>query len=355
VTFGALALFESFGVRVQVAAWLMLALYLLFLDLDGPLAYVAVAIAALWSNLHGSAMLAPVIATVAALGALADPQETAATRKRLLLIALLSAVAICANPFGWDLPRYALMLFASPIKAYITEWKPTDLFDSAFTSGALPLLLLALVSFGVRRPRLRDWAVVAAFVWLQFSAARNVALFGIVGIVYVAPALSRAFPFFAPPPPEDARTSRRVNAFFAVLSLALAMVVSYGLLTSTERSRENLARAAIGSIATLPGQRRVYCADFAWCSLAIGAPNASLFLDGRADPYPEDVWNDYVTLTRGAPGWKEVVARRGIDTMVVKRDSAINRVVALDGSWRKTFEDTTYRVWASRVAPSLAE
>jgi hypothetical protein len=89
----------------------------------------------------------------------------------------------------------------------------------------------------------------------------------------------------------------------------------------------------------------VYCADFAWCSLAVGKPNVSVFLDGRADPYPIAVWDDFLTILRPEPLWQSTVKKHGIDTLVVARDSDLDQVVARTPGWRQTYVDKKYRVW----------
>ena len=130
------------------------------------------------------------------------------------------------------------------------------------------------------------------------------------------------------------------------IACVLAAVVCFGLLASEERKLDNVGQRAVASIATLPGMRHVYCGDFAWCSLAVGMPNASVFLDGRADPYPIAVWDDFITILRPSKAWRETIAKRGIDTLVVARDSDLDQVVAKSRGWRQSFVDKRYRVWA---------
>jgi hypothetical protein len=347
--FAGVALFSSFGVRVQVAAWPLLAAFLFFLDIDGPWAFAALGVAALWSNVHASAMLAPIIAGLAAAGAFVDERGFSPNVRRLTIIALACVAAICCNPFGWDLPIYALSLFGSPIKHYITEWKPTELGDTSFAAGAFPLLLIALVFFAENgKRRLRDLLVVAAFAFLVMSAARNIALFGIVGLAYVAPALTRSTKLFGlEKPSTDARAERIARYAMPAISCVLAVVVAIGLLENQDRTEDNIGQHAIASIAQLPGERHVYCADFAWCSLAVGMPRASVFLDGRADPYPIAVWDDFLKILRPERDWQQTIARRGIDTLVVSRDSNLDQVVARSAGWHQSYVDKHYRVWAA--------
>ncbi len=339
------ALFASFGVRAQVVAWPLVALFLYLLDLESPLAYVAVAVAALWSNVHASAMLAPVLAAAAAVGTLIDEGPRSANVRRRATIAAFCALAICCNPFGFRLPLYAIGLFSSPFKAAISEWKPTDLGDASFAIGALPLLLVAFIWVaGPSARRARDTIVLAAFAYLLLAATRNVAIFGIASLPLVASALSRRVAVFARMD-GDALPAGPARFVLPAFAAVLALVVGVGLLRSEARRDDGVAIRAMASVATLPGERRVFCADFAWCGLAVGDPHASVFLDGRADPYPERVWDDYLTVARLHAAWRTTLDAHGVDTIVTARDSALDDALSRVRGWQTSYADRRYRVW----------
>jgi len=342
-----IGLFASFGVRVQVVAWPLLALYLLLLDAEGPWAFAAIVVAALWSNLHASAMLAPVLAAVATLGTAVDERGVTLPVRRMLAITGGSAIALCCNPFGWDLPLYALTLFSSPIREQISEWQPTVLSDVSFAAGALPLLLIGLLFFADRGGRrVRDLLLLGATTYLMLGAVRNIAVFCLVAVPLVAPALTRGMRLFAPDgrrPTE--RSERAARVALPAISAMLAIVVAIGLLRSTERARDRLGARAIASLASLPGDRRLFCADFAWCGLALGAPHVRVFLDGRADPYPLAVWTDFDKIARLRSDWRAALRRYDVDTLLVERDSPLDQAVTLTRAWRATYRDAHFAVW----------
>lgn len=345
--FAGVGLFQSFGVRVQVVAWPLLALYLLLLDIDGPWAFAAIGVAALWSNVHASAMLAPVLALLAVAGAAVDERGFTANVRRRTIIAFGSAVAICCNPFGWGLPRYALGLFASPIRAQISEWRSPDLGDFSFAFGALPLLIFALVYFANRdNRRTRDLLVLGAFAFLVLGVVRNVALFGLVALPLIAPALTRNVRLFANDgAPSEPRTERVARFALPAISAVLAIVVAIGLLRNDVRHTDGLASRAVASVESLPGERRLFCADFAWCGLAVGVPHVRVFLDGRADPYPLRVWTAFDSIARLRPDWRASLSKYGVDTIVVGKDAPLDEALALAGTWRISYADKKFRVW----------
>lgn len=344
-TFAGIALFASFGVRAQVLGWPLLALFVMLLDVESPLAYAALGVAALWSNLHASALLAPALAAAAAAGTAFDEGLRGPNVRRRATIALGSLAAICCNPFGWGLPRYALGVFSAPFKSAISEWKPTDLGDSSFAFGALPLLLIALVyAAGPSARRARDTIVLIVFAYLVLAATRNVAIFGIVAAPLAAAALSRNVAFFARTP-RDAVADRTTRYGLPAVMAVLAAVLTVALLRGAARTSDSVAARAIAFVTAGPAHHRLFCADFAWCGLAVGSGTTRVFLDGRADPYPAAVWKDYLAVARLRPEWRRILGRDRVDAIVVAKDSVFDQVLERTPPWRLAYGDATYRVY----------
>ena len=347
VALAGMGLFESFGVRAQVVAWPCLALFLYVLEREGRARWLCVAVAAVWSNLHASAMLAPVFGGLFALAALAEDRAwTARVRERTLLAAAL-AIAICCNPFGWGLPLYALSLFGSPIKHFISEWKVTDLDDTSFVTGALPILI-ALVAYGVARTRASwDWLCVIAASFLLLMGARNIAIYGLIAGAPLAQRLSEllAATRFGRPSSPSAQSERLGRIALVALSGGFAAIVAVALLRNHEaRTAESLPRAAVARLAAQPGEHRLLCRDFAWCSLALDYPRLSVFLDGRADPFPPAVWNDYAAVAHLEPGWREVLKRYRVDAVLADSGGTLDQALSLTG-WRQAFRDDEFHLW----------
>jgi len=352
-TLAGLAMFESFGVRAQVAVWPLLAAFMLLLDIDGPWAYAAAAVAMVWSNWHASAMLAPIVAAIYAAGSTLDERGFGTRSRRTATIAALCVAAICCNPLGWDLPRYALGWFGNPTTAYISEWKVPDFDDAAFMVGALPLLLLAIVFGGRGISRATsDWywrnlLILGTFTFLLLSAARNVAVFSIVALPIVSTALSQ----WLERQPESRRAGlARAAAYVLPLGAFFVAIFVCVRLTLAAPPNTNLANAPLAAVAKMPGERAIFCADFAWCSLALGVPNERVFLDGRADPYPPPVWQEMSAITGLEPGWRQVLDRRGINTIVAGRYSPLDQALGLTRGWRLAYVDASYVLYVRTAA-----
>jgi hypothetical protein len=316
------AMSQSFGVRVQVVGWAMLAAFLLALELPGRLRWTAILIAALWANVHASAVLAPVLAAVAAAGSAAQGDRRGIVRDGAL--ALCSAIAVCATPLGTRLPLYALQLTHSPIRHWIHEWRPTGFADLGFALGALPLI--ALAAFAVPRSW-RTMAIAAPFVYLIFVAVRNVPLAAIAFAPLAAVALTALLPSLARLRPIRSRAPAAAAAAAAFLTVGAANAIA------ARGVHDERPLIAIARLAALPGRHRLLCEDFAWCGPAVDTGRVSVFLDGRADPFPPAVWTQYDTVIHVRKGWRLIVRRYGVDALLARRDGPLDRAARRDG-WR---------------------
>jgi hypothetical protein len=343
----ALAMIQSFGARAQVLGWMCLAVVVSLLELDGPWAWAAVPATVAWANLHASVFLSPAVAGLFAVAALLRDRRWSRDAGRRVMLAAACGAATLATPLGLDLPRYAAGLLASPIRASISEWGATSMTSAAFILAALPLLLI-LGAFGMRAS-LRDRLLAAAFTVVLFTAVRNVPVFALVvaPVALTALAAARA-PRSAPKRPGSALGWVTVGAVACVCALMpalawrIAPAAESGL--PIEPARALLAQAR--------SQPRVFCEDFAWCSLFLREPGAARFyMDGRCDPYPAPMWRDYREVMDGNRRWAAILARERVDAVLVRRDGALDSLLAeRPKTWRRLASDRLARLY---VKPAL--
>ncbi len=329
-----LATLQSFGVRAQVVAWAGISFALWLVEREDVWSYAVIPLTVIWANLHASVFLVPVVAGIAAFAIVVRERRWSPAVRRAVTIAVASCIATLATPLGVALPRYALMLLASPIRHSINEWGPTSAANAAFVLGALPLILI-LAFFGARTS-LRDRLVVATFLIALFGAIRNVPIFAFA----VAPLALGGVP--------RRSVARAHGASWATLATTAAAAALLGTLAwrigpaQGDPLPSGPARALLATT-TAP---RVFCEDFAWCSLFLGAPGGvRVFLDGRCDPYPESVWRDYRTLLDANTGWSSVLAAHRVDAVLTRRDGALDSLLAGNGGWRAVASDRRSRLY----------
>jgi hypothetical protein len=351
----ALAMIQSFGARAQVLGWLGVGTVVWLLEMDGPWAWAAVPATALWANLHASVFLSPAIAVLFALAALLRDRRFSHDVLRRAALAATCGAATLATPLGIDLPRYAAGLLASPIRQSISEWAATSIASPAFALGALPLLVV-LAAFGVRAS-LRERLVAVAFTVLLFTAVRNVPVFALTVAPVAVGALVAARGTRSAPPPTPAPLAPPLRNVAAWASIG-ALVTCAAMLAGAAWRSAPAARTALPTepvrvlLAQARTQPRVFCEDFAWCSLFLLEPGAARFyMDGRCDPYPAALWRDYGAVRAGNPRWAVILERERVDAILARRDSALDSLLAeRPGTWRRIASDGLARLY---VKPAL--
>ncbi|MBV9272052.1 MAG: hypothetical protein JO165_13240 [Candidatus Eremiobacteraeota bacterium] len=339
------AMMQSFGVRAQVFGWPLLAAMLVCFESEGALQFFAIPLVAVWANLHAGVMLAPALAIARAAGiTIEEPMLNARVRRAALLAGGVSVAVLC-TPFGWKLPMYAVSLFNSPFKSTISEWQPADLTYYSFCLGVLPLVAAA-IWLGVVYPgrRWHDGILFAVMLGMAFFAVRSLSLCAITIAPMVAVALTRIIP-----------QKHRLNTLFqermprAVLAVAtLGCGIALGATMLRTRDTTVLPQRAVATLAGMPGIHRVYCEDFAWCSLALRHANLQTFIDGRCDPFPIAVWNAYVRIEKLTPQWDSTLGDYGVDAVIAGAANPIAQALSVRGDWRVAYRDGRFALFVRR-------
>ena len=63
--------------------------------------------------------------------------------------------------------------------------------------------------------------------------------------------------------------------------------------------------------------------------------------DGRFEARKVEVWNDYLSVSRGHANWQKTLDRYGVKTLVLNKEfhDDLIPLVAQDATWRKVYED----------------
>ncbi|HEU4581762.1 MAG TPA: hypothetical protein VFS67_26080 [Polyangiaceae bacterium] len=164
------------SVRAQTFALPLLAFSLCRLDSDARSpsrrTWWLVPCAALWGNLHGSALLAPALALLLAMTRLLEARRWQLFARDLLLAACLAA-ALLLSPYGLGLlGYYAGILGNSEFRVHVGEWAPLPIAGEP-TKSLLVALVLAAAVLGARRARSFPLAVCAGFALLTLRSGRH--------------------------------------------------------------------------------------------------------------------------------------------------------------------------------------
>jgi len=326
----------AYGIRAQVFAWPFFALLLLTLDLSGLAVFLALAVVAAWANFHASVLIAiPIVWIDAACAWLFGAGVNERLRRSVL--ALLVPFATLATPLGLRLPLYALMLVRSPIRQSIDEWQHLTFsyHHAFFWVGGVPLVLLAAsCARTLWKERPRDVICTALLAAMTVAAIRNAALTGIVAAPLAARSIDLIFARFAWWRPDPLRDRGLRVAAVCATAVASAFVYVASVRAPVKASTWLPPVATFERIAALGPNRRVFCYDFSTCSIALDYPNLRVFMDGRADPYPLWVWNDFNDIRTVKTDWRWLLNYFDVDTVVVKIDDRLDKALKTRRDWR---------------------
>ena len=331
IIFAAISIAPNFGVRAEVFAWFFFAIALVILDCDGPLLWALVPLTILWANFHGSATL--VVPTMWLNALVSVLQKRKDTRTRLMLCAALPIALLC-TPFGVGLPRYALSVLHSPVQAYIAGWKPLPFQNIYVRFGYVPLTALLLLG-AFRRvwaQRPFDFALASIVGLVSLFGARYMALFGLAAILPVSLALRGVGP---------AQQRKGANTFWlAIEGIAVVVVVSvfgsYSFIAGTPGVHWPGPFNSATLLEKQPGEHRLFCAEYSWCAVALGRGNTRVFLDGRADPFPQKIWQAYGDITHARSGWQQLLDDYGVNAIIAWRGGYFESQVQTLPNWSET-------------------
>ena len=285
----------------------------------------------LWANLHGSFALGVVLVVLVAVeGAMAQPSR----RRMYAAAAAGSIIATLLTPAGlgtWTAPGFHLL---HPPRE-IQEWSVPDVTTLPGAIFAVALFATLISALFARARASREAVVLLPVLFVSLIATRQMPLFAIAAAPYLAAfgggALTSLASLVHLRAPSLASTAdppgRRADAIAALGAAAgLALAVGTGV------SAPELGGFPAGAIGSLrPGAGLFNQYD--WGGYLIwAAPATPVFVDGRLTPYLPNVINDYTTVIGVHPGWREVIARRGIHQILVRPTDPV-AVRARDLGW----------------------
>ncbi len=385
------------GVGLRVAAWLALAAFILASAAMGlrpqlfGMALFAATLAILagrdrqpmavwlipllvipWASLHGSFIFAPAAVGVAWLEDLAAGRPGA---RRLLAVALASAVATLVNPFGPGVWSYAIGLTTNPtIRRLIIEWQPTAplsasgllLYGSMLVFAILIVRRLRSAGPAGRRTALR--AVLPTLAWLVFlgvvaaAAERGIAWWALAAPVAVARLIG---PTGAVAPAGRAdgveQPGRRTEpasalngAIVIVLLLAGIALLPNWRTAGSAGSASLLSDAPTGITAALAG--RVGPSDRIWNAqrwgswLEFALPGVPVAVDSRIEVIPDGAWDDHLALSAGNSDWQAILDRWKVTVVVASREeqAALIPLLQASAAWTQVYQDADGLVFVRR-------
>jgi len=276
-----------------------------------------------WTDLHGGYALGLALVALFAIDAVARRRQPLP----FVIAASLGGVATLLDPASIGLGAAAAHAAAPP--RFIVEESPPDVLTPA---GALfALFILGTLSVALRAGgELIDAVVIVPLLYLGLSAQRDMPYFAFAVVPYLAARTPIALPLLTAWA-ERIKQPRAALPGVAVGVAAMAIVALAGLPAAPDESAY-----PTGALAPLRQRTGAVLNEYDWGGYLIWrAPDQPVFIDGRLTPYLPQVLADWNTAIRLGPGWRDVLERYHVNTVLLRPDRPLVGALREDG-WRAT-------------------
>lgn len=322
--------------RTQSLAYPLFVIMLLLLTRTGswPTRVGAIAVIALWANIHGSVLLAAGAASLRWL------QDARAHPSRTVVLLLATWLAVFCSPYALGLPAYYHSTVLNPaFTQVLAEWRPLTL-----TPRLLPV-----------------WILIAGVVWTIARSRRGVLTFSpalLLVLIVMTLHSVRAVTFLAlaaaillPPYFERRVESRsfRPAAWLAPASLVVAAAVTAASLASSAASPYSPRAAAVAARVT--GARKAFTplelGD--WLLWVEPQLRGRVAMDARAELLTPTELRRAAALWEEAADWPAAVAGYRSVTLSTRSDPRlVDRLLAAPRQFRLVYRDAKMVVFARR-------
>jgi hypothetical protein len=344
--------------RPHILSWIFLLLTVGFAEtrpaftLTGALSVAF--ITALWTNLHASFFLGPVILTIYALS---SPAGGASFLARLFYPAIATAATLL-NPYGLHLHQHVFH--------YVTDTALLDRigefqsFNFHAEGAGQIILALGIATLGGLLALIQknlSVAVLSAFLIVTaLRSARGLPLVALLLLPLANGAITRGLATWSGLRPNIRRAldnflaySRRLRTLDArcggLVWAPIAALLFLGLLRTpaiaarTGFPPDQFPVAASSAVDALPSTARILAPDkFGGYLIYRFQPQRKVFFDGRSDLYGADFLKQYARLVQVRPGWRQILDSYNFTHALLPNDYSL--VPALEQlGWRTLYHD----------------
>ncbi len=311
---------------------------------------------ALWVNLHGAFPIGIVLVgcygLAAGLDGMRDKGWGVLRDQRVWLLGgclIGSILATLVNPYGWHVWEYVAQTSGTAAERKIDEWLPPGLRTlTAKVWVASLMALVVLVSLPGRRLTTRQFVLLAIFLPLACGSVRMIAWWMIVIAPILAFLAADRVASFRGTQAAERSTPPSLGAGLSCAGLLVAALLSlpwfeswspYGFVRPTHRLEDDLEQVA-DRLRSEAGGGRIFT-RFEWAEYLTWSlgPDFSVFMDGRIEIYPREVWGDYTRITSGGAKWNELLQNTyHVDFLLVDRGAYHSELLPLvekaSGTWQ---------------------
>ncbi len=340
--------------RPQTLAYPLFALFLLAVmraewRKDNRLLWLLPPATALWANLHGSFFTGFVLLGCAAGGRIIATRNLRAARPYAITLGAC-LLASMVNPYGPGALVYVATIGSNPIiRDLVTEWAPTTV---NWREGILFFCSVLLIGGLALKSRLRltitEILLLLAFGYLAWSSVRAIVWWGLAFTPVVARLLGSLVPGRQPTGRDRPLINGVILAGIALLAY-ISLPWNKALLPILPANKlgnfTDDTPVAVGDYLRShdPPPAGQMLNDQNWGGYLEWAtwPRHQVFLDGRIELHPPQVWLDYLDVVFPGARWPALLEKYNISYLVLSKDEHADLVadVRQTSGWRVDYED----------------
>jgi hypothetical protein len=352
----ALASTNNWEMRAQLFAYPLFALCLYSLlnwqSMNNKTLWILPVATALWSNLHGSFLIAILLAGAAFVFGQGDRRSLGITLALMLLSTLI-------NPRGLELANHVYFMITVPSnQQYSLEWQPPQNVGWQLNIFFASILFFApLIAWSARKISLMEWAWFLGFGWLALSGIRHVIWFLFLLVALAASPLADVTRGKLDPPLKV--SSSILNTVLASSFILFSLFYLPGIRekwwsgSPAVYAPESNPSAAVNWLRAHPNLRGPLWNDFGFGSyLACFLPSRPTWLDPRVFVFPPQQIQEYEQISHASPEWNSLLRRERVNLLFLatSSQSPLIEQVASSDEWCEQYRDP-YAVIFSRCEP----
>ena len=331
----------------------------------------------LWVNLHGGWLLGMALLALYAGAAFIESLRSSDAIVRILCLQrargmlwmwVASVVATVVNPYGLRLHEHIYRYLGDRyLMNRIAEFRSPDFHGWGQRCFVMILVLVLIAAAGNRgKMRISHWMVVLLMAWAGVYAVRNVPVSAMVLALIVGPGLWASVAGLAERP-EASGPVRRASAWLSAFAdrsraqefrlrghlwpmlgviAALVVCLNGGRIGSLqvihkEFDGEHFPSGAVDYLEREQKTDPIFMPD-QWGGYFIYRlyPKRLVVIDDRHDLYGSGRFQEYLMLMQAEPGWKEILKKWQIQTLVLPVDSTLTSLLGqLPEEWSRVYED----------------
>jgi hypothetical protein len=322
--------------RPHVFSWLLLLGTIAWAERGVRRPWLALAIGAVWANVHGSFFLGPLVLGAYAVGGAARRERWG----RFAAAGLFAAGGTLLNPDGAGLHAHVVeFLLNRDLLQRIAEFQTFNFqLEGAFQ---IQLTLVAGITGAVLCVLHRRWEhalLLGLLCWIGLRSARGLPLLAMAGLPLAAAAIGRelkGWPGFLEYCGNLRAIDRKLKGWPMV---PVAVLLAIGLLRAGSVGFPP-AEFPVEAAAKIPAGARLFAPDkFGGYLIYQSVGTRPVFFDGRSDFYGLEFMKSYIRMVEVRPGWQALFDSWDFTHALVARDAPL-RAALLARGWKEVSAD----------------